>query len=105
MKGYVLQKYLNCKTRAKKESKRIFQNWNFPSLFYLLNFIFSEFCDSFIKNRQSYKEKLFSADIKIFTIVSVFEHVLSEFSKHMEAFIVASTQVYWQRKNQSLEVL
>ena len=38
---------------------RFFQTWTFPSLFYLSNFIFSEFCCICIKNWQSFKRKLF----------------------------------------------
>ena len=43
--------------------KLFFQTWTFPCLFYLFNLKFSEFCYVFIKNWQSYKEKLFFADI------------------------------------------
>ena len=66
------------------------QAWTCPTLFYLFNFISSEFCYIFIKNWQKYIEKLFFADIEIFTIVSdIFEHVINQFSKHMEAATVA----------------
>ena len=82
-----------------------FQTWIFPILFYLFSFT-SEFCYIFIENWQSYKERLFFADIETFSIVSnIFEHILNQFAKHMEALIIAETQVSWQRKKQSLAVL
>ena len=126
-KCYVIQNYLNCKTIAKNNPKRglllqinvqeatmllfhhfsvktdSFQSCTFPTLFYLFNFIFSEFCYILIKNWQSYKEKLFFAGIEIFTIVSnIFGHVLNQFSKHMESCYYCINRKnnviwYWQR--------
>ena len=62
-------------------TKIIFLTWILPCLFYLCDFIFSEFCYIFFKNWQSYTET-FSAYMKIFTIVSdIFKDVLNQFSK------------------------
>ena len=71
---------------------------------YLVSF-YGNFVTFSSKNWQSYKEKLLFSDIEIFTIVSdVFEHVLKQFSKHMEAILIALKQVCWQRQKQSLAV-
>ena len=55
-----------------------FQTWPFSSLFYSLNFIFSEFCYISIKNFQkvnflkSFNEMLFFADFEIFSCIGYF---------------------------------